>query len=277
VTTVTLKDSGLVLGITKIEVSTTQPIANNGSINIDMLGYTVGTGANQLAQRNSAGELTGTLRGSVVGNADTATNATTHIAIGVDANDDSAHGATPNNDENKIVQRDANGDFSAGTITAELVGNVTGDLTGTASNAASAVTAVTAQNVTKVVIDALGIAAATAANATNATNAVNATGYGNIVSGPSEGCILMYGVVQANGTITQNHGFSCVKGPTGYYYITVPGMANNTACGIATSNYSNTNCYITQSGFNTFDVLVLDHQTTPVDMPFSFLVVGQKL
>ena len=44
-------------------------------------------------------------------------------------------GASTSNEPNKVVKRDANGDFSAGTIHADLVGDVTGDLNGNADTA----------------------------------------------------------------------------------------------------------------------------------------------
>lgn len=46
--------------------------------------------------------------------------------------------ATPSNTPNTLVERDANGNFAAGTITAGLVGYVTGGVTGNVSGAASA-------------------------------------------------------------------------------------------------------------------------------------------
>ena len=46
--------------------------------------------------------------------------------------------ATNNNTVNTIVKRDASGNFSAGTITANLTGNVTGNLTGNATTATTA-------------------------------------------------------------------------------------------------------------------------------------------
>ena len=45
--------------------------------------------------------------------------------------------ATTTNTASKVVARDASGNFSAGTITANLVGNVTGALTGNAATASS--------------------------------------------------------------------------------------------------------------------------------------------
>lgn len=44
-------------------------------------------------------------------------------------------GATTTNTPNKVVKRDANGDFAAGEITADLVGDVTGNVSGSAGTA----------------------------------------------------------------------------------------------------------------------------------------------
>lgn len=47
--------------------------------------------------------------------------------------------ATPNNTANKVVARDSSGNFSAGTITANLSGNVTGNLNGNAATVTNGV------------------------------------------------------------------------------------------------------------------------------------------
>jgi hypothetical protein len=52
--------------------------------------------------------------------------------------------ATSANTASAVVQRDASGNFSAGTITAALTGNVTGNVTGNASTATSATSATSA-------------------------------------------------------------------------------------------------------------------------------------
>jgi len=44
-------------------------------------------------------------------------------------------GATSTNTPNKVVKRDANGDFAAGEITADLIGDVTGNVSGSAGTA----------------------------------------------------------------------------------------------------------------------------------------------
>ena len=56
-------------------------------------------------------------------------------ADGVSGNPTISIASASTNAANNLVIRDANGDFSAGTITATLTGNVTGNLTGNASNA----------------------------------------------------------------------------------------------------------------------------------------------
>ncbi|NTU64348.1 MAG: hypothetical protein HGB05_13345, partial [Chloroflexi bacterium] len=50
----------------------------------------------------------------------------THLA----ATGTAAHGATSANTASQLVVRDASGNFSAGTVTATLIGNVTGNVTG---------------------------------------------------------------------------------------------------------------------------------------------------
>lgn len=58
-------------------------------------------------------------------------NASTTVAGLLSATDKAKlDDSTASNVANKLVQRNANGDFSAGTISANLTGNVTGDLTG---------------------------------------------------------------------------------------------------------------------------------------------------
>lgn len=60
----------------------------------------------------------------------------------------SATTATNSNTASTIVARDASGNFSAGTITANLTGNVTGDVTGNLTgNASTATTSTTATNI----------------------------------------------------------------------------------------------------------------------------------
>jgi trimeric autotransporter adhesin len=99
----------------------------------------------------SAGTITANLTGTAsaiadntVTNAKVASNAAiadtklaTISTAGKVAN--SATTATSNNTNNAIVARDASGNFSAGTITANLTGNVTGNVTGNLTGTASAI------------------------------------------------------------------------------------------------------------------------------------------
>ena len=83
-----------------------------------------------------------------------------------------ANAATNAGTGGALVRRDKHGNFDAGTITANVVGNVTGDLKGnadTATKASTAAYATTAGSVTK------ADTADTATNATNATYATSAT------------------------------------------------------------------------------------------------------
>jgi hypothetical protein len=89
-------------------------------------------------------------------------NSSVPVTISVDA--------TSTNTASKVVARDASGNFSAGTITASLVGTVTGNLIG---NAATATTAVNATN---------AVNATTAVNATNAATATNPQGGGSFIT-----------------------------------------------------------------------------------------------
>ncbi|TET06778.1 hypothetical protein E3J79_00860 [Candidatus Dependentiae bacterium] len=174
---------------------------------------------NTIVKRNGSGNfiagtitanLTGNVTGNLSGNATTATNATNAtnftgpltgdvtgnqsttqvIAVGgqsaanVASATVAANAATSSNTASTIVKRDGSGNFSAGTITANLSGNVTGNLTGNADTATSAVTAGTATNFSgaltgdvsgtqgATVVDTVG--GQTAANVASATIAANA-------------------------------------------------------------------------------------------------------
>lgn len=91
----------------------------------------------------SSGSFSGALAGDVTGNQNT-----THVALvgGQTAANVAnatvlANAATNNDTANTIVLRDSSGNFSAGTITSALIGNVTGNLTGNADTATFATTA----------------------------------------------------------------------------------------------------------------------------------------
>lgn len=58
---------------------------------------------------------------------ETAGNAVNHVVIGGKYFTDQVNAATPDNDALSIVRRDASGNFVAGTITSDLIGDVTGN------------------------------------------------------------------------------------------------------------------------------------------------------
>jgi len=89
-------------------------------------------------------------------------NSSVPVTISVDA--------TSSNTASKVVARDASGNFSAGTITANLVGTVTGNLIGNATTATNAVNATNA------------VTATTATTATNAATATNPQAGGSFIT-----------------------------------------------------------------------------------------------
>jgi trimeric autotransporter adhesin len=114
---------------------------------------------------NVLGNLTGSVTGSVSGSAVsftgalggdvTGTQGATTVsfvggqsAVSVAASTVAAQAATSLNTASTIVKRDSSGNFSAGTITANLSGDVTGNLTGNASTATNASTVTTNANLT---------------------------------------------------------------------------------------------------------------------------------
>ncbi|MBP8959280.1 MAG: hypothetical protein KBG40_02515 [Bacteroidales bacterium] len=86
----------------------------------------------------------------------------------------SATTATSSNDLNTIVLRDGSGNFSAGTITANLTGNVTGNVSGTANNVTGTVAIANG-----------GTGATTKTSAFDALSPMNAEG--DIIYGGSDG------------------------------------------------------------------------------------------
>ena len=76
-----------------------------------------------------AGDLSGIAVAPTVNSVGGSSSSTIHTAELL------ANAATENNTINTIVKRDANSNFNAGIITASLIGNVTGDLTGNAATA----------------------------------------------------------------------------------------------------------------------------------------------
>ena len=100
-------------------------------------------------------------------------NSQTPITISVDA--------TSTNTASKVVARDASGNFSAGTITASLVGEVNGNVTG---NAGTATKLATARTINGVAFDGTSnITISTLYTITYGNTQYSTSGYTNIVNG----------------------------------------------------------------------------------------------
>jgi hypothetical protein len=113
-------------------ISGTLPVTNGGT------GQTTYTNGQLLIGNTTGNTLTkATLTGTA--NRLTVTNGTGSITLNVDA--------TNANTANKVVARDGSGNFSAGTITANLTGNVTGSSGSTTGNAATATALQTARTI----------------------------------------------------------------------------------------------------------------------------------
>jgi hypothetical protein len=95
----------------------------------------------------------------------------------------SATTATSANTNSAIVARDASGNFSAGTITANLTGNVTGNVSGTAGSATgNAATATALQTARNFQLTGDVEASAVSFDGTGAVNLVTSIGTGTIVN-----------------------------------------------------------------------------------------------
>jgi len=120
---------------------------NAGTITADFVGDVTGdlTGnADTATNATTAVNFTGALSGDVIGNQNSTQVSTVggQTAANVASGAVAANAATNTNTPNSIVKRDGSGNFIAGTITADFVGDVTGDLTGNADTATNATTAV---------------------------------------------------------------------------------------------------------------------------------------
>ncbi|MCX6106552.1 MAG: hypothetical protein NTY08_12050 [Proteobacteria bacterium] len=117
-----------------------------GTISANLTGNVTGNVTGNLsgnaATATSATSFTGSLAGDVTGtqSASIVSNVGGVTAANVAAGANLANGAVSTNTTSKLVARDASGNFSAGTITANLAGNVTGNVTGNVSGTASNVT-----------------------------------------------------------------------------------------------------------------------------------------
>jgi hypothetical protein len=157
--------------------------------------------------------------------------------------------ATSANTPNAVVKRDGSGNFSAGTITANLSGNVTGDVTGTVSSLSNHDTDDLAEgsnlyftnqralDATAAAYDAAGAASTAQTNAQNyADNLVNGLDTDDI----EEGLSNLY--------FTNGRARNAVSGGTGITYNSADGIINvaaNTydAYGAASTAEGNANTY----------------------------------
>ena len=110
-------------------------------------------------------------------------------AIGGKFYTDIVDSAASANTASKLVLRDGSGNFSAGTITANLTGNVTGNLTGNASGTALSVTQAAQTAITSVgtltalQVDNLNLNGNTFSATTGALNLTPATGSAIVLDG----------------------------------------------------------------------------------------------
>ena len=105
-------------------------------------------------------------------------NAVNHIIIGGKRYTDMIDAATNNNTVSTLVKRDGSGNFSAGTITANLTGNVTGNVTGNITS--SGTSTFTTIDVNGGNIDGTVIGAAVAAAITGTTITASTGFSGNL-------------------------------------------------------------------------------------------------
>jgi len=107
-----------------------------GTVTANLVGNVTGNVSGNAATSTSATSFTGPLAGDVTGTQGASVVAkvggVTAAAIATGAN--LANAATNSNAASTLVARDASGNFSAGTITANLTGNVTGNVSGSAAS-----------------------------------------------------------------------------------------------------------------------------------------------
>ena len=197
--------SGLGLGIVHSSVAgllTSSPIVNSdiadGSIANAKLATPVTSNntSSSIVMRDASGNFSaGTITASLNGNATTATSAGSFsgvlsgqvtgpqnltVVAAVDGKTAAEVGsavtdvqnATPNATLSTLVKRDASGNFGAGTITATLLGNVMGDVSGSAANfTGNLLGDVTGTQVATVVSAVGGVSALNVASGANAANA----------------------------------------------------------------------------------------------------------
>lgn len=211
--------------------------------------------ANTLVKRDSSGNFSaGTITAALSGNATTATTATSFSGVlsgdvtgtqsttvvatvgGKTASDiasavTTVDAATPLNLSSTLVQRDASGNFNAGTITAALAGNAT--------TATSAITATTSTNFTGSLSgDVTGTQSATAISSTVVT-AKLLTGYSvgsNTALAATDTILVAFGKIQ--GQLNAATG-SAITSLTGDVSATGPGSSSATVNSVGGSSASN--------------------------------------
>ena len=210
---------------------------------------------------NVAGNLTGNVTGNVTGSSGSCTGnaATATIANSIVSQANSATiTATNANTANQIVQRDASGNFSAGTITAALAGNAStatnvaySGLTGTVPTWNQNTTGTAANVVGTVAIANGGTGATTAAGAltslgaypaTNPSGYTTNTGTVTSVSGSAP-------VVSSGGTAPTISMAAASAGANGYMTAAYASKLDGIAAGA--TNVTNTNQLTNGAGYTT--------------------------
>ena len=103
-------------------------------------------------------------------------------------------GATNANTASKLVQRDGSGNFSAGTITANLTGNASGSSGSTTGNAATATALATARNIAGQSFDGTGNITIASTDLSNTSDIVLSTGAQTLASKTLTSPVLNTGV-----------------------------------------------------------------------------------
>jgi hypothetical protein len=239
-------------------ISGTLPVTNGGT------GQTSYTNGQLLIGNTTGNTLTkATLTGTT--NRLTVTNGTGSITLNVDA--------TNANTANKVVARDGSGNFSAGTITANLTGNVTGNVTGSSgSTTGNAATATALQNARTIGgvsfngtanINLPGVNTAGNQNTSgNATSATNATNSNNVnIAATSSSDTSTYPMLVGN-LSTGNQGpfidsglsyNASTNALTAAAFIgALTGNASTVTNGVYTTNFTGSNQSLAASGWQKF-------------------------
>jgi len=103
-------------------------------------------------------------------------------------------GATNANTASKLVQRDGSGNFSAGTITANLTGNASGSSGSTTGNAATATALATARNIAGQSFDGTSAITIASTDLSNTSDIVLLTGAQTLASKTLTSPVLNTGV-----------------------------------------------------------------------------------